>query len=317
MTVAADTFVVSTKAASVVLFLREHQNVFALLELVDDELSATAADRTPDYELLLDIVHYLTSYIDRYHHTREDVAFELVARRLPRVAELVACVARQHVEVLAAGAALAEVMEQAFMDQPVARERALEAGAAYVNGLREHMQFEELSLFPLVATTLRDNDWKEIDARFDPPGDPLFGPVVDQRYRQLRDSLERGSTRRAAPRRRPPAAFGELALFRELDELERGKQYSTTHQAARTLVRRPDLRVVLVALAAGATLKEHSATPPVSIQTVSGCVRIESPRRSVEHVAGGLLLLEPGEPHSVRAIADSALLLSIPWSAAT
>ena len=67
------------------LWREEHAYFGRLLDLLERQLDVLAAGERPDYALMLDIIEYLREYSDRYHHRREDVAFELLARRLPRL----------------------------------------------------------------------------------------------------------------------------------------------------------------------------------------------------------------------------------------
>src|SRR4029077_14945781 len=97
----------------------------------------------------------------------------------------------------------------------------------------------------------------------------------------------------------------------------RGEEaYPREGHTARALVREHDMRVVLIAMKAGARIAEHTANETVSIQTLSGRLRLQLPRlarqredRIVELPIGRLLVLERGLAHDVEAVGDSAFLL--------
>ena len=74
--------------------------------------------------------------------------------------------------------------------------------------------------------------------------------------------------------------FGAVHDLVEIAREMRGEQeYHHDHgHVARTLVRAHDLRVVLIAIQAGAHIAEHVAQATVAIQVVSGRVRIRLPR---------------------------------------
>jgi quercetin dioxygenase-like cupin family protein len=82
---------------------------------------------------------------------------------------------------------------------------------------------------------------------------------------------------------------------------------------ARTLVKDADLRVVLVALAAGARLAEHHAPGRITIQTLSGRLIVRAAGAACELPAGQLLTLARAVPHDVEAREASAFLLTIGW----
>ena len=83
---------------------------------------------------------------------------------------------------------------------------------------------------------------------------------------------------------------------------------------ARTLVKDAELRVVLVALAAGARLAEHHAPGRITIQTLSGHLIVRAAGEAVTLPAGHLLTLARTVPHEVEAREASVFLLTIAWS---
>lgn len=106
-----------------------------------------------------------------------------------------------------------------------------------------------------------------------------------------------------------------LDLARIQRELRDDQLYVRVGQTARTLVRAPDLRVVIVALAAGKTLSEHHANVSASVQTLSGQIQLQLPERRVSVPAGHVLLLGPTVPHDVYAETDSTFLITLGWPA--
>jgi quercetin dioxygenase-like cupin family protein len=100
------------------------------------------------------------------------------------------------------------------------------------------------------------------------------------------------------------------ALEREMREEE---SYRREGHTARTLVRAPDLRVVLVAIKGGGRIAEHHASESASVHTISGQVRLHLPDRTVELPAGRILVLGRGLRHDVEATTDSAFVLTLGW----
>lgn len=101
----------------------------------------------------------------------------------------------------------------------------------------------------------------------------------------------------------------ELAAIRR--GLQRELRYQRDGYANHTLSRAPYLRVVLVVVRRGLRFAEHHANEAVSIQVMSGCVRVHLPERTVELTAGQLLVLRAGSGHDVEARIDSAFVLTL------
>jgi quercetin dioxygenase-like cupin family protein len=79
-------------------------------------------------------------------------------------------------------------------------------------------------------------------------------------------------------------------------------------------VKEPDFRIVLIALRAGARLDEHRAAGRIIIQTLAGHVQLQTSGAIVELPVGRLVSLERDVPHTVEAVAESALLITIAWA---
>lgn len=99
------------------------------------------------------------------------------------------------------------------------------------------------------------------------------------------------------------------------DELRAEETYRRHGQTARTLIRTPDLRIVVIALATGKTISEHDASTTASVQTLDGHIRLQLPTGVIDVPQGRLLVLGPGLLHDVYAEADSTFLLTLGWPA--
>jgi len=120
-----------------------------------------------------------------------------------------------------------------------------------------------------------------------------------------------------ATRRRPHTSsmsspFLEFDLTSEVERLHRESTWNTG-QNARTLIKYDDLRVVLIALKAGARIPEHKANGRISVQVLSGHVRLNASARTFVLLPGSLLALDERAPHDLEALEESALLLTIAW----
>lgn len=87
-------------------------------------------------------------------------------------------------------------------------------------------------------------------------------------------------------------------------------------QKPRVLFSHPECRGVVVDLERGEELGDHRVRERAVVQVVSGRVSIASSQGVVECDAHTLLTFEPGEPHALRALDDTRLLLLLaPWPA--
>jgi quercetin dioxygenase-like cupin family protein len=119
-----------------------------------------------------------------------------------------------------------------------------------------------------------------------------------------------------SPSRAPQQLRGAWLTFdlaAEVGQLRAEPAYLEGDRNANTSVKTPDFRVVLTALRTGARLEEHHAAGRVSVQTITGRLRLRVGAQDVDLPEGQLLVLEPGLAHNVEALETSAFLLTLAW----
>lgn len=93
--------------------------------------------------------------------------------------------------------------------------------------------------------------------------------------------------------------------------------HDDTGRRAETLLKAPDLRVVLVTMRAGAELAEHSAPGTITVQPLRGRFHFSSEDEAQEIVAGDLVSVAGKVRHAVRCLDDGAFLLTLAWPGAS
>ena len=115
---------------------------------------------------------------------------------------------------------------------------------------------------------------------------------------------------------KPPTMLDSvLALDAIVREMRTIDAYRRDGHTARTIVREPDLRVVLVAMKADSKILEHRADETACIHTLVGHVRLRLSDEVIELPTGQLLGIGRGIRHDVTAAVDSAFLLTLGWPA--
>ncbi len=104
----------------------------------------------------------------------------------------------------------------------------------------------------------------------------------------------------------------ELAI--DIDERVRALRNTPAGQAGAaraTLARYPDFRIDLVTLGAGLVIGHHANPGLVSVQCIAGLIRMNVYGRDYDLPAGEALSIGRGVGHDVRAVRDSAFLVTI------
>lgn len=106
----------------------------------------------------------------------------------------------------------------------------------------------------------------------------------------------------------------QFDLTSELDLLHQDESWKqAAGRSSKTLVKHPDLRIVLIAMKAKTCMHEHTAAARISVHTLSGHIQLNLPEQVVDLPAGHLLALDECVPHDVEAVKDSAFLLTLSW----
>jgi quercetin dioxygenase-like cupin family protein len=100
-------------------------------------------------------------------------------------------------------------------------------------------------------------------------------------------------------------------LGAEAAQLHYERGFREGDRGANTLVQMPGLHLVLTALRRGARLQEHQAPANLTIQVLSGRLRIRAAAGTYELAAGHVLVLESGLRHDAEAVEDAVFLLTL------
>lgn len=168
----------------------EHANFAQLLVLLERQLARFHADEQPDYVLMLDVVEYLRHYPDRYHHAREDVAFERLVAHDSGLRVRINRLLQEHRVIARSGDELLRMLNDVADEAMVLREDVESALATYVVYYRHHLATEEREIMPRAAALLTPKDWAAVAAAVPTGRDPLFGEAAEARYQELRRLID-------------------------------------------------------------------------------------------------------------------------------
>lgn len=106
--------------------------------------------------------------------------------------------------------------------------------------------------------------------------------------------------------------FREVEFTEQLKDLWQGPGWQAGRNS-KTLVKQPDLRIVLTALKARGYVHEHRVAGSIAVQTLKGHIRMHTPAGTFDLPAGRMITFEEAVPHDVEAVKDSSYLLTIAW----
>lgn len=106
-----------------------------------------------------------------------------------------------------------------------------------------------------------------------------------------------------------PMVVMDLHAFRQ--QIKREQAWRISDRNAITVFKSAGLRVLLVALHAGAEMKTHTSAGTITLQVLEGHISFQTDPQGAELTQGQLLALHGTIPHRVLAREESVFLLTI------
>ncbi len=174
----------------------EHRHIASVMQLFVDQLNAIENGEVVDTHVVYEIMDYMVSWPDRFHHPREDLVYGRVAELDAKLADSVDSLQRDHDQTAKSGREVLGLIEQ-WREGDVSGAAMVKAGRAYIDHMYEHMNTEEKLVFPQIESVLSSADWLELagEDQLQPQADPVFGPRVQRDFRNMARKLRRNMRR--------------------------------------------------------------------------------------------------------------------------
>ena len=171
--------------------LREdHRNMAIVLNLLEAAAKQAYKGEDPDFELVGEIMRYMTVYPDAVHHPKEDVLYAAMRKEKPELAEGLHRVGPEHEELAQLGEILRNDIEAIASGAAVTRERIMDDTHDYVERLREHMNWEEGDLFKRADSLVEAEEAMFVDISHLNYLDPVFGPEREHTFANLLENIK-------------------------------------------------------------------------------------------------------------------------------
>ena len=171
----------------------EHRNLGSVLFCLGSLVTEIEKHNVkPDFRVFHAIANYVESFLDQYHHPKEDeFLFPAIARQYPPAELLIDELEEQHIR----GSELLNRFRRKLATYEYVGSDAFvpfrDAARDYINFEREHIRKEETEVLPLAREHLQDSDWKPIDEAFLAHTDPVFGEARKNEFEILYSTIVR------------------------------------------------------------------------------------------------------------------------------
>jgi hemerythrin-like domain-containing protein len=168
----------------------DHVNISEFIRLLERQLSLLIDCKISDIAIMIDAIKYMKNYPDLVHHPLEDVVFQYYLDRFQGDhKEEILQLLQEHERMPLLTDNLIMLLESVLAGEPRERKMLCDTLQKYISTQKEHINHEEAKIYPMLSSTLNEQDWRNIKSSLAELEDPLFGRQVENTYQQLSQQI--------------------------------------------------------------------------------------------------------------------------------
>lgn len=168
----------------------DHNRFRKILNLLEILLIGLCRKKTTDYRIMHNLVVYIQEYPEQAHHPLEDELFSVLIKSGVNESNFITNLIKDHTEIERITRVLREVIENNLHGKVSNIDQLITKLSNFISKQRLHLITEEMTLFPLVESTLTQHECEVIEATYMVEGDDAFGLRTDKDYELLERKLE-------------------------------------------------------------------------------------------------------------------------------
>jgi len=163
----------------------DHMNFIKLLTYLEKQYHLLEDFERSELSSVLDAIKYMKEYPDCIHHPLENIVFKYYLDHYEEAHEKITELLHEHEEMPLLTNKLIDMLQGALADIPQRHDELCRCLEKYISLQKKHMNEEEAHVYPILDSTLNENDWNKIDNELAYVEDPLFGEKVKKSYQGL------------------------------------------------------------------------------------------------------------------------------------
>ena len=142
----------------------DHKNIAQILYCLRSQIRGYEDPNSePNIAQIMDILDYISTVPERWHHPLEDLVFQRLLEKNPPHPEQIKAVLREHEDLERLTGELKTAFERVALDIAVPVAHLYRTATIYLSRQMLHLDAEETVLFPLAEEYLEDDDWAYIE----------------------------------------------------------------------------------------------------------------------------------------------------------
>ncbi len=146
------------------LIEQEHKNVEQLLIVLRYQLTQLESEQQDiSFVLMGDIVNFMRSYMDKYHHPKEDLIYSYYLNHYVSDVEMPNRLASEHQELEYLSRELSHTLAMIQLDSVIPFSALAKQLGRYIEKQYAHIRYESGVVFPLIVKQFTPDDWCHIE----------------------------------------------------------------------------------------------------------------------------------------------------------
>lgn len=167
----------------------DHRRLKRVMALLEASLDRFHQGEEPDYELLTEVLQYMSDYADQVHHPTEDLIYERALQQPGQGQDVLRHLMLQHQELSQLNRRFRASLEGIVNEEVIPRDEVEQQGRELLKVLNEHMALEDSQAFPILETYFEDSQWAELGRLAPRVSDPVFVDDNPEQFRALYNRL--------------------------------------------------------------------------------------------------------------------------------
>jgi len=164
---------------------QDHINLNKMLKILRLKVKKLRAGDHPNFNLMADVIDYISTYADGYHHPREDSIYRHFQGRSQELDQQLQNCEAAHQSMKTTCHELADLIDGILHDAVVPMDEFTDKLEAFLDEQVEHLNMEEGAIFPQLQGVANDQDWVQLIDELPSSDDPLFGEKQAAKYSEL------------------------------------------------------------------------------------------------------------------------------------
>jgi len=160
-----------------------------LLDLLEKNVEQIVSGERPDLRLMAEAIEYIGYYADLYHHPLEDILYEHFVNRDKALDQLLYSCRKEHRDLAIYSQSALASITLTLMDGMLPMKQIIKVLEEFLQAERDHLNFEEGQVFPMIKRLASDADWKILRKRCVSRLKSELGEFDMMQYRSLYDEL--------------------------------------------------------------------------------------------------------------------------------